>query len=186
MIRKRGSVPIAENISAYRATRSVLFLLGTIIFRYLQKYRRLSNRFRLARLAPSYVPELPGFQALWRRSDLRKVHFEKSFLDQRPWGGSGLDAAWMHRLHRLKILTPSVFGSIVGSPRNTFPQKEILNAFFLPSNQLHQGSLGAVSGEPPRPAGGCARPHRKARRQTEYGLLRLRSVRRDGHYRHAG
>src|SRR5437879_7020404 len=51
MIRSRGSVPIAENISAYFATRSARFLFDPFsIFRYLQKYGWLST---LLSLAPS-------------------------------------------------------------------------------------------------------------------------------------
>jgi len=38
MIRSLGSVPIAENMSAYRATCAVLFLAKVGIFRDLQKY----------------------------------------------------------------------------------------------------------------------------------------------------
>src|SRR5260370_18857334 len=45
MIRSRGSLPIAENISAYFATRSARFLpVPPFIFLYLQKYGRLSTR----------------------------------------------------------------------------------------------------------------------------------------------
>ena len=45
MIRRRGSVPMAESMSAYFATCSVFFLLVAIgIFRYLQKYKFLSTR----------------------------------------------------------------------------------------------------------------------------------------------
>src|SRR5579872_6022183 len=44
MIRSRGSVPIAENISAYLATCSVFFFDESVtIFRYLQKYGVLSS-----------------------------------------------------------------------------------------------------------------------------------------------
>jgi DNA-binding transcriptional ArsR family regulator len=44
MIRSRGSVPIAENISAYLATRSACFLLVAFsIFRYSQKHGRDVN-----------------------------------------------------------------------------------------------------------------------------------------------
>src|SRR5947209_6686568 len=44
IIRSRGSVPIAENISAYLATRSARFLLvPNSIFPYLQKYGCLST-----------------------------------------------------------------------------------------------------------------------------------------------
>jgi hypothetical protein len=43
MIRSRGSVPMAENMSAYFATRSARFLVvPPSIFPYLQKYEYLS------------------------------------------------------------------------------------------------------------------------------------------------
>ena len=44
MMRSRASVPIAENMSAYLATLSKdLFAEACVIFRYLQKYRNVSN-----------------------------------------------------------------------------------------------------------------------------------------------
>ena len=49
MIRRRGSVPIAESMSAYFAICSVLFLVeATGMFRYLQKYGSLSNEVRIS------------------------------------------------------------------------------------------------------------------------------------------
>src|SRR6185437_15335791 len=46
MMRRRGSVPMADIMSAYLATSSALFLVaGFVIFPYLQKYGDVSSLF---------------------------------------------------------------------------------------------------------------------------------------------
>src|SRR5581483_1364314 len=52
MMRRRASVPIAENMSAYRVTCSVDFLAEAIaMFRYLQKYELMSSGGRSVEIA---------------------------------------------------------------------------------------------------------------------------------------
>src|ERR1700676_4167795 len=58
-MRRRGSVPIADNISAYFVTCSALFLFcALVIFRYLQKYGELSI------FNKSSTPPSPGTRSL--------------------------------------------------------------------------------------------------------------------------
>src|SRR5207302_399938 len=72
MIRSRGSVPIAENISAYFATRSVRFLLvPPSIFLYLQKYGCLSSRSIFAALR--FVVGLRGRVAVYNHIRAKHV-----------------------------------------------------------------------------------------------------------------
>src|ERR1019366_7480327 len=59
MIRNRGSVPMAENMSAYLATCSADFLdCPAFIFRYLQNYRSLSSGGKPA-LHDTLLPRVP-------------------------------------------------------------------------------------------------------------------------------
>src|SRR6267143_3260676 len=84
MIRSRGSVPIAENMSAYFATRSARFLAVPLsIFPYLRKYGCLSTLFFLHQRSQRHTT----------RSD-RKSHFSACFflapLDTAPFLQLGL------------------------------------------------------------------------------------------------
>jgi hypothetical protein len=147
MILSRGSVPIAENISANFATYSALFLTGPfVIFRYLQKYGRVSSRLASAHCIATLPPQVTGGSLVTPRertssgSSFSCLHFlicgkcpTKKSHTLEPHAGDRYDDA--SRAGETQIAIYSRFSMRSSSGLTSYPSEGMLGSNVYPRSQ---------------------------------------------------
>jgi hypothetical protein len=116
MIRSLGSVPIAENMSAYRATCAVLFLAKVGIFRDLQKYGEVVKSWCVFPRSPDGAGRLAAFAVRLALQRLKSLfRDDRSHDEGRGWirpppseSGVGNNRSQEWRTSRQKISLPCV------------------------------------------------------------------------------